>query len=147
MAAIVGAGLGVSVAGLRPSLTLVTVAAFTLMAMVPIANTASQVLWQTKVPPAVQGRVFAIRRMIAQAIAPIAILAAGPLADGLFEPWLASGGALADSVGSLIGVGAGRGVGFMYIVTGMLTAVLGIVGYLLPRVRHLETELPDYIEE
>jgi len=147
MAAIVGAGFGVALSGVRPSLTLVAFSAFTLMAMVPIANTASQVLWQTKVPPAVQGRVFAIRRMISQAIAPIAILLAGPLADNVFEPLLADGGALASSVGSVIGTGTGRGVGFMYIVTGLLTAVIGVVGYLMPRVRNLETELPDYIED
>lgn len=147
MAAIVGAGLGITISGLRPSLFLVSVSAFLLMAMVPIANTASQVLWQTKVPPAVQGRVFAIRRMISQAISPIAILLAGPLADNVFEPMLAPGGALAASVGSVIGTGTGRGVALMFIVTGLLTAIIGTVGYALPRVRNIETELPDHIED
>lgn len=145
MAAIVGAGLGIALAGVRPSLTVVAVSAFALMAMVPIANTASQVLWQTKVPPGVQGRVFAIRRMISQAIAPVAILLAGPLADNVFEPMLADGGSLAGSVGSVIGTGTGRGVAFMFIVTGLMTAVIGVIGYLMPRIRHLETELPDHV--
>jgi hypothetical protein len=145
MIAIVGAGLGVALVGVRPSLALVGASAFALMAMVPVANTASQVLWQLKVPPGMQGRVFAIRRMISQAISPIAILAAGPLADHVFEPLMAEGGALAGSVGAVIGVGPGRGVGLMFIVTGLLTAVLGVVGYLAPRVRNIETELPDYV--
>lgn len=145
MIAIVGAGLGVALAGVRPSLVLVAASAFALMAMVPVANTSSQVLWQLKVPPAMQGRVFAIRRMISQAISPIAILASGPLADRVFEPLMAEGGALAGSVGSVIGVGPGRGVGLMFIVTGLLTALLGVVGYLAPRVRNIETELPDYV--
>ena len=109
MAAIAGAGLGVAVAGLRPSLLIVGVAAFVLMAMVPIANTASQVLWQLKVPPAMQGRVFAIRRMISQAIAPIAILLAGPLADNVFEPLLAEDGALAGTVGRSSAPASGAG--------------------------------------
>ena len=147
MAAISFAGLGIAIAGLRPSLVLVSVAAFLLMSAVPVANTASQVLWQTKVPPAVQGRVFAIRRMISQAISPIAILLAGPLADNVFEPLLAPGGALSGSVGSVIGTGMGRGVAFMFIVTGLMTAVIGVIGYLLPRVRNIETELPDYVDE
>lgn len=147
MAAISVAGIGVAIAGVRPSLLLVTVAAFTLMSVVPVANTASQVLWQLKVPPAVQGRVFAIRRMIAQAIAPAAILLAGPLADKVFEPMLAGDGTLADSVGSLIGTGPGRGIGFMFVLNGLFTALLGVVGYALPRIRHLETELPDHIAE
>ncbi len=147
MIAISIAGIGVAFAGVRPSVLVVGISAFSLMALVPVANTASQVLWQLKVPPAVQGRVFAIRRMISQAISPIAILLAGPLADNVFEPLLAEGGRLAGSVGSLIGTGPGRGIGFMYIITGLLTALLGIVGYVLPRVRHLEDDLPDYIED
>lgn len=145
MAAIAGAGIGVAVAGLRPSLLLVGVAAFSLMAMVPVANTASQVLWQLKVPPAMQGRVFAIRRMISQAIAPVAILLAGPLADHVFEPLLAEGGGLAGTVGRLIGTGTGRGVAFMYIVFGLLTALLALAGYANRSVRNLETDLPDYV--
>jgi MFS family permease len=147
MTAIVIAGLGVAMAGLRPSLVLVSVSAFMLMSMVPVANTASQVLWQTKVPPAVQGRVFAIRRMISQAIAPIAILLAGPLADRVFEPLLADGGGLASSVGSVIGTGTGRGVAFMFVVNGLMTAIAGVIGYLIPRIRNLETELPDQVTE
>lgn len=35
----------------------------------------------------------------------------------------------------------------MYIVTGAFTVIAGIAGYALPRIRHLETELPDHIEE
>jgi len=124
---------------------LIAVAAFLLMAVVPVANTASQVLWQLKVPAGVQGRVFAIRRMISQAIAPIAMLAAGPLADRVFEPLLAEGGALASSVGSVIGTGPGRGIGFMFVVSGALTGVVALVGYSLPRVRNIETELPDSV--
>jgi MFS family permease len=145
MAAIGAAGAGVMLAGVRASVPLIAVAAFLLMAVVPVANTASQVLWQLKVPAGVQGRVFAIRRMISQAIAPIAMLAAGPLADRVFEPLLAEGGALASSVGSVIGTGPGRGIGFMFVVSGALTGVVALVGYSLPRVRNIETELPDSV--
>jgi DHA3 family macrolide efflux protein-like MFS transporter len=147
MIAISIAGIGVALTGVRPSVLLVTLSAFSLMAVVPVANTASQVLWQLKVPPAVQGRVFAIRRMIASGISPIAILLTGPLADRVFEPLLAETGALADSVGSIIGTGPGRGIGFMYILAGLFTTLLGIIGYAIPRVRHLETELPDFIAD
>lgn len=145
MLAIALAGLAVAAAGVRPSLALVTVTSVVLMAVVPVANTAAQVLWQLKVPPAMQGRVFSIRRMIAQGISPIAIILAGPLADGVFEPLLADGGALAGSVGAIIGTGPGRGVGLMFMITGVLTALLAAVGWLAPRIRNLETELPDHV--
>lgn len=141
------AGIGVAASGLRPWLPLVTVAAFVLMASVPVANTASQVLWQVKVPPAVQGRVFAIRRMISQAIAPIAILLAGPLADHVFEPLLAEDGPLAGSVGAVIGSGPGRGVALMYVIAGLATAALAVIGYTIRSVRNVETDLPDYVAD
>jgi hypothetical protein len=35
----------------------------------------------------------------------------------------------------------------MFILSGILTIVVAVVGYALPRVRHLETELPDHIED
>jgi len=145
MTAIAVGGAFVMLCGVRPSVLLVAVCSVGLMAIVPVANTSSQVLWQLKVPPAMQGRVFSIRRMISQGISPIAILASGPLADRVFEPLLAEGGALAGNIGSVIGVGPGRGVGFMFIVTGLMTVLLAAIGYLTPRIRNLETELPDYV--
>ena len=145
MIAIATGGIAVAAMGARASIPLIAVSGFILMAVVPVANTSSQVLWQLKVPPAVQGRVFAIRRMVSSAIAPIAILAAGPLADKVFEPLLAKDGGLASSVGAVIGTGPGRGVGFMFIVAGLLTTLIAVLGYARPRVRHLETDLPDYV--
>jgi hypothetical protein len=55
------------------------------------------------------------------------------------------GGALADSVGQLIGVGPGRGTGFMFIVVGAASMVVAALGYLNPHVRNVEDELPDVV--
>jgi MFS family permease len=139
------AGLCVAVVGLRPSVLLVGGAFIALMLVVPIANTSSQVIWQMKIPPAVQGRVFAIRRMVSSAISPVAILLAGPLADGVFEPAMAEGGSLAGIFGPLIGTGTGRGIALMFVIAGLLTTAIAILGYLLPRIRNVETELPDHL--
>ena len=40
-----------------------------------------------------QGLVFSLRYMLATIITPLAYLAAGPLADQVFEPLMADGGA------------------------------------------------------
>ncbi len=61
---------------------------------------------------------FAVRRMIAWASLPLAYVAAGPLADRVFEPLLAEGGLLVGTVGRIIGVGKGRGIGLMFVVLG-----------------------------
>lgn len=73
----------------------------------------------------------------------MAILLAGPLADHAFEPLLAPDGGLAGSVGALIGVGPGRGIGLLYVVAGLGTMVLAVVGWSRRHIRNIETELPD----
>lgn len=52
----------------------------------------------------------------------------GVLADHIFEPLLAGQGALAGSIGKLIGIGQGRDIGFMLILSGifMLPAAFAI---------------------
>ena len=140
-------GLCLALAGLRPNLLPVGIGVVLLLATVPMVNTASQVLWQVKVPLHLQGRVFALRRMLAQAASPVAILLAGPLSDRVFEPLLAEGGPLAGTVGSVIGTGPGRGIALLVILSGLLTALIGILGWLHPRVRNVESELPDTIPD
>jgi DHA3 family macrolide efflux protein-like MFS transporter len=133
--------------GLRPSLVLIAIAGFGAMFTMPIINGSSQAIWQTKVAPDVQGRVFSVRRMIAWSAIPLAYLVAGPLADRVFNPLLVEGGALASSVGQVIGVGPGRGAGLLFIIAGLLSAVVAAIGYLYPRVRLVEDELPDAMPE
>ena len=138
-------GVAVIIAGLAPSALLIGSTAFFFGAGMPIVGSSSQAIWQRKVAPDVQGRVFAIRTMIATASLPVAYLISGPLADYVFNPLLMPGGLLAGSVGRIIGVGPGRGIGLMFIVMGVLTVIAVIVGYLYPRVRWVEEELPDAV--
>ncbi|MGB8506881.1 MAG: MFS transporter [Pyrinomonadaceae bacterium] len=140
-------GLCLILAGLRPSALIVAVAAFVFYFSRPFINGCSQAIWQSKIPPDVQGRVFAVRRMLAWSSLPLAYVLAGPLADNLFEPWLADGGFLAASVGSVIGTGPGRGIAFLFIILGLLTLLMVGVGYLYSRLRLLEDELKDCIPD
>lgn len=140
-------GVGLALAGLRPDPYLIAGALFVAFFAAPIVNGSSQAIWQAKVPPDVQGRVFAVRRLIAQFTAPVAYLAAGPLVDGVFEPLLAPGGALADTVGRVVGVGEGRGIGFLFTVLAVLMALVTLWAYLRPRVRRVEEELPDAVSD
>ena len=102
-------------------------------------------LCQSKVAPEVQGRFFAFARLIAWSSLPLGAIIAGPSADHVFEPLLASSGVLAGTLGHLIGVGAGRGIGLLHIVLGILSILVTVAGYLYPRLRLIEDELPDVI--
>lgn len=138
-------GVVIAMSGLRPSAVWIAANGFAMMFVLPVLQSTSQVLWQTKVALGMQGRVFALRRMLAQASLPAAYLAAGPLADRVFEPLMSEGGALAASAGQWIGVGPGRGIGLMFVVAGVAGCLMATAGYLYPRIRHLEEELPDMV--
>jgi DHA3 family macrolide efflux protein-like MFS transporter len=73
--------------GLSPLLYLSAGLTFGFMAMTPILNAHSQSIWQTQTPREMQGRVFAVRRLIAQCTLPIGTLLAG-FTGGLFNPGL-----------------------------------------------------------
>lgn len=139
-----GLGLALIVLSLRPSLLLVAGAGFVAFMLVPIANGSSQAIWQAKVEPDVQGRVFAVRRLLAQVTGPISILAVGPLIDNVFAPAMAEGGALAGPIGSLIGVGEGRGAALMMMILGAATVVVTAAAIAYRPLRELEADVPDW---
>jgi Major Facilitator Superfamily len=129
--------------GARPSIPLIALASFTFMFTLPFVNGLTQTLLQSKIAADVQGRVFGVAGMISMGSVPLASLIAGPLADRVFEPMLVPGGALAGSVGRVIGVGEGRGVGFLFVLLGALVLVVVSLASLNPRLRRLESEIPD----
>lgn len=56
---------------------------------------------------------------------------------------MAEGGALASSLGRVLGVGPGRGYGLIITLTGLLIVLAPLVAGLLRPIRRLEVELPD----
>lgn len=136
--------LGHVVLGLGQSLAIWSGGAFFTMFFIPIINGSNQAIWQAKVPPDIQGKVFAARRMIAQISAPLAMLIGGPLADRVFEPAMASGGAFARMFGPLVGTEPGSGMALMFVFAGILAVAVGLGGYLFPSVRNAEDLLPDH---
>lgn len=132
------------VIGLRPNIWVIAVGNFLLLICLPFASALSQAVFQTKIAPDVQGRVFSIRSMISQSMIPLAFILSGPLNDLVFTPLLLEGGAWANTiVGTIFGTGVGRGAGLMFAISGILLAVVSILIFLNPRVRNVENELPD----
>ena len=111
----------------------------------PLINTSNQAIWQAKVAPDVQGRVFSSRRLIAWFTQPIAPLIAGILADRWLEPAMIRGsGWLPALFGGWVGVSAGSGMALLYIFAGGMVALVGLSGYFIPAVRQAESILPDH---
>ncbi len=140
---IVTMGVGLIVIGLRPSVILVTAGILLMNGTHPIAGGSSQSIWQSKVPPGLQGRVFAIRQLSAISSAPVAFVAAGTLADRVFEPLMATDrGFLTD----VIGYGPGRGIGLLYVLIGVFAVVIAVAAWNHPDIHRLETSIPDLEE-
>ncbi|KQZ59168.1 MULTISPECIES: MFS transporter [unclassified Lysobacter] len=137
------AGVLLAVHGLAPSFALVLVAGFGFFLTLPVLNASNAALWQSKVPADLQGRCFAIQRVLSEAAMPLGYCLAGPLAERVFEPLMAPGGALAGSVGAWIGVGPGRGLGLMFIVLGVLMTLVAASAYVVRAIRRIEDEIPD----
>ena len=137
---------GVTLLGLGRSPFIWSVAMFLGMLASPFINGSNQAIWQSKVAPDVQGRVFTTRMMIAWLVMPLAQLLAGPLSDQVLEPAMSASGGLTDVFGWLVGVGPGSGIALIFVFCGLIIVFIGLGGYLFPAVRDAEDLLPDHAE-
>ena len=109
----------------------------------PIINSSNQAIWQAKVAPDVQGKVFSIRRLIAWLSFPFATLVAGYLADHVMEPAMSQGGGLVPLFEPLVTPGPGAGMAVIITVTGICITIIGVGGYAVRVVRDSELIMPD----
>lgn len=136
-------GAGFAVIGIGRSFAIWAAAFLFSGILLPVINGSNQALWQSKVPPDLQGRVFATRRLIAQISVPISMAVAGPLADLVFEPGMRVG-SMRDAFGWLVGTGPGTGMAVMYVLIGLTTILVAIVGYFVRPIRDVQDLIPDH---
>jgi DHA3 family macrolide efflux protein-like MFS transporter len=145
---ILSAIFGMVLFGLGQVFIVWAIALFLSNLIMPIINSSNQAIWQSKVPPDIQGKVFSVRRMIAQISVPVSMLVAGPLADKLMEPAMRdTGSAMATFFGPIVGTGPGAGAGLLTVITGLVTIGVGVVAFLIPKIRNVETIMPDHVED
>jgi MFS family permease len=132
--------------GLGQSVPVWAVASFLGALVLALINGSNQAIWQAKVAPDVQGRVFSARRLIAWFTNPITPLIAGPLADVVMEPAMRNpNSAMAQTFGSLVGVGPGAGMSLIMIGSGVCTLIVVAIATLVRAVRDAESILPDHV--
>ena len=137
-------GLFLAIHGLRPSYLLVAGAGFIMFLTLPAGAVLNTTLWQTKVPPELQGRCFSLQQVLANAASPLGFGLAGLLSERVFEPLMNVGGPLAGSVGTVIGTGPGRGIGLMFIVLGLLMMAAAALAASVAAIWRVD-ELPDAV--
>jgi DHA3 family macrolide efflux protein-like MFS transporter len=115
MVGLVGMGAGITAMGLVPpqAFTLAVVAIFVAGFMNPIVNGPVMAVMQATVEPEMQGRVFTLLQSVASAMSPLSLALAGPIADAF-------------------------GVQVWYIAGGLACIAIGIGGFFVPALVHLE---------
>lgn len=144
LAATAVAGLATAAVGVRENTVLMGLSFVIVGASLIFMIGLNRVLWQTKAAPEVQGRIFALRVAVGVGAQSIGVFTAGWLAEQVFEPMLIQGGPLSGTVGTFIGIGEGRGMGFMYVVIGGVLLATATVSALSPSIRLFEDRIPDH---
>ena len=132
-----GGALSVTGFGLGDGIVIWMLAAFFTMFFLPMVDAFFGAIYQSEVPPDVQGRVFASSRMFAHLATPLAMGLAGPLADFIFEPLFSQGG-MPDWITRWTGVGPGAGMAFMLVLTGTFGVLISFSVYILKPVWEIE---------
>jgi DHA3 family macrolide efflux protein-like MFS transporter len=113
--------------------------------VVPLINGSNQAIWQAKVAPDLQGRVFSARRLIAWFTNPISPIIGGTLADFVLEPAMkAQNSGLSHLFGPLFGSGPGAGMSLLIVICGVGIFIVGLAGYFVPAIRDAESVLSDH---
>jgi MFS transporter, DHA3 family, macrolide efflux protein len=122
------AGLFYALFGTSTNIHFLIAFGFLFFSALPFVNTSLDVLIRKNVDNQMQGRVWSIVSLISQLGLVVAFSAAGLLADTVFNPLLQPGGLLSSSVGRILGTNPGRGIGLMFILSGIfMTAISSLV--------------------
>jgi MFS family permease len=141
VAGLVFAGLFIALFGVTVNIFVIAVCGFLFFMSLPFANTSAEVLIRANIPGEKQGRAWGLIGALSQFGYAAAYAVSGVLADQVFNPLLRKNGALASSIGRIIGIGEGRGLALMLVVSGALLVVSAIIMGKIPSIRALEEAL------
>ncbi|WP_432921794.1 amino acid adenylation domain-containing protein [Microbispora sp. CA-135349] len=133
--------------GLNQDLFLIAVGAFGMSLCLTLLNGVYATIIQVKVPQRFHGRVIALNTLVAWSTLPIGFGLVAPYGAQVFEPLLAPDGPLADTVGTVLGTGPGRGIGFMYACFALAIAVIALVGMRVRVLRRFDADVPDALPD
>ncbi len=131
-------GVGMAGFGATTNLVVIVLFGFLFFATLPFANSSIDVLIRKSITNDAQGRAWGLISLISQIGYVIAYCLSGVLSDYIFNPALVEGGALANSVGKIIGTGETRGIGLLLIVAGAGMIVSAFVVSKSKTIRELE---------
>ncbi len=134
------AGIMLALMGVRTDLVWITVTFFVFYFCLPLVNTGAEVSIRKAIPNELQGRAWGIIGLLSQLGYVTAYLLGGLVADTIFEPLLMPEGGHATTLGTIWGLGPGRGIAMMLSLAGVgLTAAAVVKAYSDSRCPALHT--------
>lgn len=124
--------------GLSTNIIFITLAGFMFFATLPFINTSIEVLIRKNIDNSKQGRVWSIISMVTYLGSIVAFAVSGFLADKIFNPFLEPNGLLVETAGFIIGVGEGRGIALMFIISGLMISIIALLIWQNKRIKRLE---------
>lgn len=141
------AGVCLSLMGMSTNIFFITGAFFMFFFALPLINTGADVLVRKNIPNESQGRAWGIIGVLTQLGFVFAYMVSGYLADHVFNPLLANGGALTHTVGRIIGTGPGRGIGLMLVISGACVAGVSVMASRMNQLHKLDAAPVSSIQE
>lgn len=131
-------GLFFAFIGIAANIWSVIIPGFLFFAVIPYANSSIDVLIRQNIPNAQQGRIWSLISTLTYFGAIIAYAISGFLADNIFNPLFMPEGRLAGTFGLIFGIGPGRGIAFIFFVSGIFVVLLSVLIYLSKSIRQLD---------
>ena len=113
---------------IRETWLLLAIGNFAYMLFFPFIEAAEQTIIQKVVPFNRQGRVFGFAQSVETAAAPVTAFLIGPLAQFFIIPYIASDQGAAQFEW-LLGSGDARGIAFIFVITGIIAAIVGTLAF------------------
>lgn len=136
-------GLGMSLLPLSTNLAYLAAGAFLLAMALPISMASNQSIIQKKVDSQYIGRVDGMGMLLIKIATPLGYLAAGPLAELVFEPYMAVEHSSNALLASIYGTGQGRGIALMVSFISIILVIVVLLAVCAPKIRRIELDLED----
>lgn len=134
------AGTFYALMGISINIVFVVGAGFLFFCSLPFINSSLDVLIRKNADNKIQGRVWSIVSFISQSGMLISFVTAGLFADYIFNPMFKKGGILASSAGKIIGTGEGRGIGFMFIISGLFLVIIAAMTGRIEKIKEMDRQ-------
>jgi MFS transporter, DHA3 family, macrolide efflux protein len=129
--------------GIARSTVLYCLFAFLALASSSVADGGISALWMTKMPERYRGSILSLVAMLTLATMSAVMVGGGLVTDHVLEPALAVNGPLASSVGGWLGTGHGRGIAFLFVISGAIGLALCLATFSFRPMRRLDREVPN----